>query len=316
MDTFYKMKKKTMAVENDHKYFNLPKISFNYTEQTKQFIFDSHKIVDVNDTKPSAAANSTNSTSSHMKPPKPPSNVIKKPSKIGKNDTSSIPSSNYTTNLGLKKDDIFYVLIMDLQTTADTLRQQRKQGRFSRIHDYENQKMLNDGAIALYKISGELGTINFANNQHDMHDPDFMANHGISEHLIILSLHEFTKGNFYASYLIRVASLLDPSVIMMNQLMYTFNRQQLYVVENKTRESWFWMAETFSSVEPTLEIDYHGSYSSMIYHETVNRICRLLWLTFTFACISLINALFIRISIKSSVVLIFPMVMIQNRFGD
>ena len=145
---------------------------------------------------------------------------------------------------------------MDLQTTADTLRLQRKDGRFSRLHDYENQQMLNEGAIALYKISGELGTINFANNQRDMRDPDFMANHGITEHLIILSLHEFTKGNYYVSYLIRVASLLDPSVIMMNQLMYTFNRQQIYVVENKTRESWFWMAETFASVEPTLEIDY------------------------------------------------------------
>lgn len=157
------MKKKTMAIENDHKYFNLPKISLNYTEHTKQFIFDSHKIVDVNETKTSAA-NGTNSTSEHMKPTKPAANVIKKSSKIAQNDTSSIPSSNYTTNLGLKKDDIFYVLIMDLQTTADTLRQQRKLGRFSRIHDYENQKMLNDGAIALYKISGELGTINFANN--------------------------------------------------------------------------------------------------------------------------------------------------------
>ena len=54
----------------------------------------------------------------------------------------------------------------------------------------------------------------------------------------------------------------------------------------------------------------------MIYHESINRICRLMWLTFTFACISLINALFIRMSIKSSVVLIFPMVMLQNRFGD
>jgi len=151
-----------------------------------------------------------------MKPPKQPSNIIKKPSKIAKNDTSSIPSSNYTTNLGLKKDDIFYVLIMDLQATADTLRQQRKQGRFSRLHDYEDQQMLHDGAIALYKVSGELGTINFANNQHDMLNPDFMSNHGITEHLIILSLHEFTKGNYYASYLIRVASLLDPSVIMMN----------------------------------------------------------------------------------------------------
>ena len=70
------------------------------------------------------------------------------------------------------------------------------------------------------------------------------------------------------------------------------------------------MAETYGAIEPTLEIDYHGSYSRMIYHETVNRLGKLVWFTFTFACISLINALFIRISIKSSVVLIFPMVML------
>ena len=101
-----------MAVANDHKYFDLPKIKLNYTEHVKQFIFDSHKIVDVNETK--SSGNGTNSTKEqHMKPPKLPSNVIKKQSKIAKNDTSSIPASNYTTNLGLKKDDIFYFLVMD-----------------------------------------------------------------------------------------------------------------------------------------------------------------------------------------------------------
>lgn len=35
MESFYKMKKKIMSVQNDHKYYNLPKISLNYTEHTK-----------------------------------------------------------------------------------------------------------------------------------------------------------------------------------------------------------------------------------------------------------------------------------------
>lgn len=61
METFYKMKKKVMAVENDHKYFSLPKISLNYTEHTKQFIFDTHTVV--NDTKTAAKGNATNTTS-------------------------------------------------------------------------------------------------------------------------------------------------------------------------------------------------------------------------------------------------------------
>jgi len=63
METFYKMKKSKMAVENDHKYYNLPKISLNYTEHTKQFIFDTHKIVDVNETKSSVKNDTANNTS-------------------------------------------------------------------------------------------------------------------------------------------------------------------------------------------------------------------------------------------------------------
>lgn len=63
MESFYKMKKKMMSVENDQKYWNLPKISLNYTENTKQFIFDTHKIVDVNETKPSAKNDTANNTS-------------------------------------------------------------------------------------------------------------------------------------------------------------------------------------------------------------------------------------------------------------
>ena len=42
---------------------------------------------------------------------------------------------------------------------------------------------------------------------------------------------------------------------------------------------------------------------------------KLVWLIFTFACISLNNAMFIRVSIKCSVLMIFPMIALQNRFS-
>jgi hypothetical protein len=38
---------------------------------------------------------------------------------------------------------------------------------------------------------------------------------------------------------------IDPSVVMINQIMYTFHRNELYVIENNKYESWYWSSSTF-----------------------------------------------------------------------
>jgi surface polysaccharide O-acyltransferase-like enzyme len=52
----------------------------------------------------------------------------------------------------------------------------------------------------------------------------------------------------------------------------------------------------------------------MVQNLIQSKILNFFWYLFVFACISLINALFIRISLKGSVLMIFPMIAFQNRF--
>lgn len=90
--------------------------------------------------------------------------------------------------------------------------------------------------------------------------------------------------------------------------MFTFHREGIYVVENKTRESWYWSERTFLNNAPLLKYDYKGSTLLMLKDQFFRKFTGLLWVTFTFAMISMINALFIRICIKSSVLIVFPMI--------
>lgn len=97
--------------------------------------------------------------------------------------------------------------------------------------------------------------------------------------------------------------------------MYTFNRETINVINTKTRENWYWSPATFQLKNPLFISEYNHSYYEMIYGEFTKHFKEFLWLTFTFGCISMINALFIRISIKCSVLMIFPMIAIQNRLS-
>ena len=141
-------------------------------------------------------------------------------------------------------------------------------------------------------------------------------NHGIQEHLIILSVDEISRYNPIFSWLTTSSlQLLDSSVMTVNQIMYTFNKETINVINTKTRENWYWNPTTFQMINPLFIDEYKNSYSEMIYGEVTTHIRKFIWLTFTFGCISMINALFIRISIKCSVLMIFPMIAIQNRLS-
>lgn len=144
---------------------------------------------------------------------------------------------------------------------------------------------------------------------------NFLLEHGIREHLIVMSLDEMVRNNTWAKLTVGLG-MNDNSVVMINQLMYTFYRESIYVIENKTREGWYWGPHTFQRLHPTLKYDYEGKTGLMYWEQFKLRLGNILWFILTFACMSTINAVFIRISIKCSVLLIFPMIVCQNRFGQ
>ena len=59
---------------------------------------------------------------------------------------------------------------------------------------------------------------------------------------------------------------------MLNQIMFTFYKEGIYVVENRTRESWYWGPNTFAQLNPTLKYDYGDSWTVMINDQLVTRI--------------------------------------------
>mmetsp|Transcript_30097 Transcript_30097/g.45988 ORF Transcript_30097/g.45988 Transcript_30097/m.45988 type:complete len:123 (+) Transcript_30097:193-561(+) len=110
--------------------------------------------------------------------------------------------------------------------------------------------------------------------------------------------------------------LIDLSVSVVNQVMYTFHRNQILIMESLSKESWMWNEAIFKKLNPLVKYDYAGNVQAMVTVEIAHKIGRVLWVTFVFAVISIINAIFIRVSIKCSVLIIFPIIELQNRMNN
>lgn len=206
------------------------------------------------------------------------------------------------------------------------MRSQKLQGEFKRLNEYKYPQILEEELHSFYKFSGEMGTVNFAHSRSVVSGKDdnlfksnFLAKHGIEEHLIIMSLQELTNHNYFIKWFSKPGDffqLFDPRVMVINNIMYTFHREGIYVVENNTRENWYWGPNNFQKVNPLLKYDYQDQYMIMVQDFIVTKVFKFLWLTFVFSMISIVNALFIRVSIKCSVLMIFPMISCQNRISE
>jgi hypothetical protein len=76
-----------------------------------------------------------------------------------------------------------------------------------------------------------------------------------------------TQKNAYIESLSIPTNLIqffDPRVMVLNNIMFTFHREGIYVVENKTRESWYWSPKTFEKIQPTLKYDYKDNFLLMV----------------------------------------------------
>jgi hypothetical protein len=165
-----------------------------------------------------------------------------------------------------------------------------------------------------YKFSSELGTYNFEKSTLNDIDPveqiAFLNKRGIKKHIILLSLDEFYN---HQDFILKMRASLgvmfnfyyDSSVVMVNQMMFTFYRNYIVAVETRSKESWFWGVNAFIWTNRNVKYDYDDSTVLLVVAEIFIRVFKFCTLLFAFAFISLINALMIRVTIKSSVIVAF-----------
>ena len=77
-----------------------------------------------------------------------------------------------------------------------------------------------------------------------------------------------------------------------------------------------WDERTFRQLNPLMKYDYANNYRVMVISEIMSRFFKFLWVVFVFGVISITNAAFIRISIKCSMLIIFPIMEMQNRYSN
>jgi len=94
--------------------------------------------------------------------------------------------------------------------------------------------------------------------------------------------------------------------------MFLFNRNTMYVAEVLSGEVWYWSSSTYYGVNRLFKYDYQQDVGSMIIWEILFRFKLFFILTLAFMIISIINALVVRIAIKSSVLVVFPALFLQN----
>lgn len=82
----------------------------------------------------------------------------------------------------------------------------------------------------------------------------------------------------------------------------------MYAIEQISQENWYWTAKSFKKLNPQFKYDFNSNLPLMIVNLIIVKMVKLLWYLFFFACISGINAIFIRISLKCSSIMIFPLI--------
>lgn len=94
---------------------------------------------------------------------------------------------------------------------------------------------------------------------------------------------------------------------MINQILFTFFRTRVYIFEHVSKESWiYYNTNLFINKNPNFKFDYQESVIMMVAYELIRRILVLCKIVLAFALISCINALIIRLIIKGSAILVYP----------
>lgn len=104
----------------------------------------------------------------------------------------------------------------------------------------------------------------------------------------------------------------DPSLSMINQILFTFYRNPLYVFEDRTGEPWSWTIDNFIARAPSKIQDYEGKQSKLVMWEIGKRFTRIFVAIFAFFLISTMTAIMIRIAVRCALILIYPCLWCEN----
>eukprot|EP00347_Sterkiella_histriomuscorum_P023689 403333726 len=159
------------------------------------------------------------------------------------------------------------------------------------------EDILQTDIYATYYYANEIGIFN-------MRQSKFKSEHNIREHLVVLSLDDITTNLLVR---MQIGWTLDFDVIMINQIVLTFNKHGGYVYRNDTNEMWYWGAGDYSIYRPNLKYDYQDNVSSWIFYMISRKIGLVLLAIIGYAYLSVINGLLIRVAIHCSNVIIFPL---------
>jgi hypothetical protein len=132
-----------------------------------------------------------------------------------------------------------------------------------------------DESIYEIKFSSELGSLNFdrsvLNTQTKYDKTSFLEKRGLTKRYIILSLEELLNLNQSSilKFIVNKSPALynyffDPTVPIVNQIMFTFNRQFMYVIDTYSNENWYWSSQNFDKIVRTLKYQYDNSVANMI----------------------------------------------------
>ena len=224
------------------------------------------------------------------------------------------------TNIGIRKEDLFKVYVLESQNLTDQVRslidpKGKESLNSKRIQSSMFQYDMQEELVKEYKFSSEVGTLNFErsilNSKQVLDDKQtFMEQRNLKEHAIFLSIPEFYDHQPYLLDMRKQAprvfsTFIDESVVMINQIMFTFYKNYIFAVDVKTSETWFWTTTNFMISNRTLKYDYNDSLPIMIVCEFVLRIVAFFKILLAFGFISIVNALIIRLTIKCSIVVMF-----------
>ena len=109
----------------DDQYRAMPEMKLNYSKSNGKFIFDTGHVVknDTNQTKLEEVTNVNNSS---------PMNET----------TASNKSEPTPYNVGIRREDVFYIVVMKEDGQANALRRQKDQGSFNHLSEYKHPSAL------------------------------------------------------------------------------------------------------------------------------------------------------------------------------
>lgn len=147
-----------------------------------------------------------------------------------------------------------------------------------------------------------------------MANSEWRERHNIDEKLVLIAKSDLDPSSNVVSLLMGWS--IDYDFIMVNQVMFTFRRENGYMVNNSTSEEWLWHSRSFSYILLNPTFDFKQDYLTCFFFTLFVKVFRLATAAAGFMLLSFINGLIVRIALMCSNVVIFPLIwLVKNITG-